>query len=160
MVRKWRQLLLQTYLYSVFALKLMTQENVLINIWTKCSLLFNYIMSDRLTLQISLVVQLLAVVSLVVVTPVSQTVLEDKIKSCEMTASLTLWYSSSQLELKSCSQCEQSQCLCLIMWDWRCTGVGKLLSQTGQVTSSSSQSQSSSLRLTGSWRLKSQSGIL
>ena len=57
----------------------MTQENVLINIWTKCSLLFNYIMSDRVTPQISLVVQLLAVVSLVVVTPVSQTVLEHKI---------------------------------------------------------------------------------
>ena len=76
MVRKWRQLLLHSKLiYSPYALKLMTQENVLINIWTKCSLLFYYIMSDRVTVQISLVFQLLAVVSLVFVTPVSETVL-------------------------------------------------------------------------------------
>ena len=53
----------------------MTEENVLINIWTKCSLLFNYMMSDGVTLQISFVFQLQAVVSLVLVTPVSQTVL-------------------------------------------------------------------------------------
>ena len=56
----------------------MTQENVLINIWTECSLLFNYIMSDPLTVVICQVFQLLAVVSLVV-SPVSETVLEDKI---------------------------------------------------------------------------------
>ena len=74
-------------MYSLFALELMTQENVLINIWTKCSLLFNDIMSDRVTLQISLVFQLLAVVSLVLLTPVSETVLEYKISSSEMTAS-------------------------------------------------------------------------
>ena len=129
----------------------MTQENVLINIWTKCSLLFYYIMSDRVT------VLVLAVLSLVLLTPVSQTVLsaEYKVERGQACLLLTLWYSSSQLELKSSSQWEQSQCLCLIMWAWRWTGVGKLLSQTLHVTSSSSQSQSSSFRLTGSWRLKS-----
>ena len=51
---------------------------------------------------------------------------------------LTLWYSSCMTELKSLSQVLQSQCLYLTMWASRCTGVGKLRSQTLQVTSSSS----------------------
>ena len=51
---------------------------------------------------------------------------------------LTLWYSSCMTELKSCSQVLQSQCRYLTMWASRWTGVGKLRSQTLQVTSSSS----------------------
>ena len=79
MVRKWRQLYSRKLIYSLLALKLMTEENVLINIWTECSLLFNYIMTDRVILQISLDFQLLAVVSVVPLTPVFLTVLQYKI---------------------------------------------------------------------------------
>ena len=53
----------------------MTHEDVLINVWTKCSLLFYYVVSDGSTVLVSLV-PVFAVVRLVLIAPMSETLLK------------------------------------------------------------------------------------
>ena len=54
----------------------MTHEDVLINVWTKCSLLFYYVVSDGSTVLVSLL-PVFAVVRLVLIAPMSETLLKS-----------------------------------------------------------------------------------